>query len=163
MQDKTYQMKPKTFIIHILGPSFQSHLASIIISGHCWIVGSLRSLCMEIWTHGIAAWPSDHTLHITHSPRKLCHTYLKLVQMISWSRCVSACDCVMTGCCNILPPFISRPISDVVTSASSPAVSTPDGVTRRGGPMEALAGVWTLRTLSCVWGSHSRLLCWPVD
>ena len=69
MQDKTYQMKPKTFIIHIAGPSFQSHLASIIISGHCWIVDSLRSLCMEIWTLGVAAWPKSflwsHSSHNT--------------------------------------------------------------------------------------------------
>ena len=75
---------------------------------------------------------SRHTCNAwSHNPRKLCHTYLKLVQKISWSRCLSACDCVMTGCCNILSPFISRPTSDVVTSAPAPGPGSQLGSRRR--------------------------------
>ena len=85
---------------------------------HCMLI--IVWLLLVTWDHCVrdlnarnAACLTRASSHLTRNVwsqprRKLCHTYLKLVQMISWSRCVSACDCVMTGCCNILSPFISR-------------------------------------------------------
>ena len=145
----------------------KSHCLSIIVWSMV-IVGNLRSLCQRFErTEGCCLLDQslftlvtiDHSLHVD----TLCHTYLKLVQMISWSRCLSACDCVMTGCCNILSPFISRHTS--MMWRHSPGVSSaPDGVTRRREPIPALTesghcGLWA----SEHWASHSRLLCWPVD
>ena len=110
----------------------------IALFGHCWFtcdhcLGDLNARSCCLTTPGLLSLDTCNVMSYV-----ICHTYLKLVQMISWSRCVSACDCVMTGCCNILSPFISRRISDTshrsgpLSARARPGVAGPRAVRRSG-------------------------------
>ena len=146
MQDmQKYQMKP--WLLYLWSLSIFTCTFTplhIALFGHCWFtcdhcLGDLnaRSCCLTI--PGLLSLDTCNVMSYV-----ICHTYLKLVQMISWSRCVSACDCVMTGCCNILSPFISRRISDT---------------SHRSGPLSARArpGVAGPRAVVQVWTSPSSV------